>query len=79
MNSSEKFRKCAAECRAMAKLVRSPESKATRNRLAARWIQCAELTAERYSSAAKLDRTAKRHRQRGLRPDGAASDREHRA
>lgn len=71
MYPSEKFRKFAAECQAMAKLARSPESKATWNRLAARWIQCAELVAERYSSAAKLDRMAKRHRKPGLRPDGA--------
>jgi hypothetical protein len=71
MYPSEKFRKFAAECQAMAKLARSPESKATWNRLAARWIQCAELAAERYSSATKLDRTAKRHRKPGLRLDGA--------
>ncbi len=65
MNSSEQFRKFAAECQDMAKLARSSESKATWNRLAARWIQCAELVADRYSSAAKLNRTAKRHRTPG--------------
>jgi hypothetical protein len=70
MYPSEKFRKFAAECQVMAKLARSPESKATWNRLAARWIQCAELVAERYSSATKLDRMAKRHRKPGLRRDG---------
>jgi hypothetical protein len=62
MNPSDKFRKFAAECRAMAKLARSPESKVTWIRLAARWIQQAELVADRYSSAAKADRLATRHR-----------------
>jgi hypothetical protein len=76
MNSSEQFRKFAAECQAMAKFARSPESKATWNHLAARWIQCAELAAERYSSAAKLNRTAKRHRtpgRSGSHPGNAAA------
>jgi hypothetical protein len=71
MYPSEKFRKFAAECQAMAKLARSPESKAAWNRLAARWIRCAELVAERHSSATKLGRMAKGHRKPGLRPDGA--------
>jgi len=71
MNPAEQFRKFAAECEVMAKFARSRESKATWGRLAVRWIQCAESMAERYSSAAKLDRTAKRHRRPGLRPDDA--------
>ena len=62
MNPSDKFRKFAAECREMAKFARSHGSKATWNHLAARWIQQAELVADRYSSAAKVDRMAKRHR-----------------
>ena len=61
MNPSEEFRKFAGECRTMAKLARSPESKATWGRLAARWVRCAELN-ELHSSAATLGRTAKRHR-----------------
>jgi hypothetical protein len=61
MNPSEEFRKFAGECRAMAKFARSPESKATWDRLAARWVRCAELN-ELHSSAATLDRIAKRHR-----------------
>jgi hypothetical protein len=75
MNSSEQFRKFAAECQAMAKFARSPESKAAWNHLAARWIQCAELVTDRYSAAAKLDRTAKRQRRpggRGTYPGAAA-------
>jgi hypothetical protein len=65
MNPSEEFRKFAGECRAMAKFARSPESKATWDRLAARWVRCAELN-ELRSSAAALDRMAKRRRRPSL-------------
>jgi hypothetical protein len=61
MNPSEEFRKFAGECRAMAKFARSPESKDTWGRLAARWVRCAELN-ELHSSATTRDRMAKRHR-----------------
>ena len=61
MSASEKFRKFAGECQAMAKFARSPESKATWDDLAARWVQCAELN-ELRSSTATLDRMARRHR-----------------
>jgi hypothetical protein len=67
MNSSEKFRKFAAECQAMAKLARSAESKATWGRLAGRWVQCAEFVehAEHHASAATRDRLSKQHRSLG--------------
>jgi hypothetical protein len=65
MNPSEEFRKFAGECRAMAKFARSPESKATWDRLAARWVRCAELN-ELRSSAAALDRMARRRRRPSL-------------
>ena len=57
MNPSEEFRKFAGECRAMAKFARSPESKATWARFAARWIRCAELTEHHWQAAriAKAD------------------------
>jgi hypothetical protein len=58
MDASEEFRKFAGERRTMAKLARSPESKATWGRLAARWVRCAELN-ELHSSAASLDRIVK--------------------
>ena len=61
MNPSEEFRRFAGECRTMAKFARSPESKASWGRLAARWVRCAELN-ELHSSAATHDRIAKRHR-----------------
>jgi hypothetical protein len=65
MNPAEKLRKFAAECQAMTKFARSPESKATWSCLAARWVQCAELV-ERHSSAAMLNRMGKRHRRPAL-------------
>ena len=43
MDASEQFRKFAGECRAMAKLARSPDSKATWDRLATRWVRCLNL------------------------------------
>jgi hypothetical protein len=64
MYPSEKFRKFAVECQDMAKFARSPESKATWNRLAARWFRCAEL-AEHHSLAHTLDRMRQRRSSRG--------------
>jgi hypothetical protein len=61
MNSTEKFRRFAAECRAMAEFTRSAENKATWDSLAARWVQYAE-SIDLSSSAATLDRMARRHR-----------------
>jgi hypothetical protein len=49
MNPSEKFRRFAAECEAMSKFAKSPESKATWDGMAARWILFAELADDRYS------------------------------
>ena len=60
MDASEQFRKFAGECRALAKLARSPDSKATWDRLATRWVRCAELND--HASAATRERMAKRRR-----------------
>jgi hypothetical protein len=75
MSVSEKFREFAAECQAMAKLARSPESKATWGRLAGRWVQCAELADQHASaaSAAARDRPAKRHGRFRSYPGGATA------
>jgi hypothetical protein len=62
MALSEKFRRFAAECEAMSKCTKSPESKATWNGMAARWILFAELADNRY---APKGQTARRRRQRG--------------
>jgi hypothetical protein len=60
MSAAEKFRKFASECRVMAEFARSRESKATWDRLAARWVRCAELN-ELRSYTESLDRMARRH------------------
>jgi hypothetical protein len=62
MKPSEKFRRFAAECEAMSNFAKSPESKATWNGLAARWILFAELAEVRYSS--KVNTTPRRRRRR---------------
>jgi hypothetical protein len=50
MNLSDKFRRFAAECEAMSRFAESPESKATWDGMAARWILFAESADDRYSS-----------------------------
>jgi hypothetical protein len=57
MNPSEEFRRHAAECQQMAKFTRDPASKATWNRMAERWLHCAEVF-QRESSAVQ---PSKRH------------------
>jgi hypothetical protein len=42
MNPTDQFLKHAAECQQMAKATRNAASKATWNRMAERWLQCAE-------------------------------------
>jgi hypothetical protein len=43
MNPAEEFRRHAGECRRMALDTRDLESKASWDRLADRWVRCAEL------------------------------------
>ena len=61
MNPSEEFLKHAAECELMAKFTRDPESKATWNHMAQRWVRCAQLYS-RESAAAHQRPPAKRYR-----------------
>ena len=42
MNPPDEFLKRAAECQQMAKVTRDPASKAAWNRMAERWLRCAE-------------------------------------
>jgi hypothetical protein len=67
MSAAEKFRKFASECRVMAEFARSRESKATWDRLAARWVRCAELN--EYSATIWV-RTASIKMRRGGRAEG---------
>ena len=59
MNPSEEFLKHAADCQQMAKLTRDPQSKATWNRMAARWMECVERFKQSHAVART---TPKRHR-----------------
>src|SRR3954465_1388940 len=42
INPAEEFAKHAAECKQMARATRNPAIKGTWNRMAERWLQCAE-------------------------------------
>jgi len=42
MNPADEFLKHVADCQQMARLSRDPQSKATWNRMAQRWMDCAE-------------------------------------
>jgi hypothetical protein len=61
MNPSEKFLRFAAECELMAKFTHSPENKTVWNRMAERWLRCAQLY-DRECSAVRSAVSAKRHR-----------------
>jgi hypothetical protein len=43
INPSDEFLRHAADCQQMAKFTRDPASKATWNRMAERWLHCAEV------------------------------------
>jgi hypothetical protein len=42
INPADEFLKHAAECQQMARRTRNPASKATWNRMAERWLKCAD-------------------------------------
>jgi hypothetical protein len=46
MNTYDRFLRFAAECEIMAKFTHSRENKVIWNRLAQRWLRCAELMAQ---------------------------------
>ncbi len=58
MNPSEEFLRHAADCQRMAKFTRDPASKATWNRMAERWLHCAQVFDRQLAAA----RPAPRHR-----------------
>jgi hypothetical protein len=51
MVPSEEFMRHAAECEYMAKFSRDPESRKVWNRMAERWVRCAELARQQDPSA----------------------------
>jgi hypothetical protein len=59
MMTSDRLVRFAAECEVMAKFTQSPESKVTWNRIAQRWLRCAELL-ERQDSEREQRRKSAR-------------------
>jgi hypothetical protein len=53
---AEEFRRHALECRSMARDTSDRESKATWNRLADRWVRCAELEEGRPTPQRRVPR-----------------------
>jgi hypothetical protein len=62
MNPSEEFLKHAAECELMAKFTRDPQSRATWNHMAQRWVRCAELFDKQSLAAHDHGPSARRYR-----------------
>ena len=66
MNPSEEFLRHAADCQQMAKFTRDPASRETWNRMAERWLHCAE----RFNNeSAALHRSPPKRRHRPARDD----------
>jgi hypothetical protein len=59
MITSDRFMRFAAECEVMAKVTHSRESKATWNRIAERWVRCAELM-DRHDAQARVPKKGSR-------------------
>jgi hypothetical protein len=51
MHPPDEFLKHAAECKQTAKFARDPQSKATWNQMADRWMRCAELANRQFLEA----------------------------
>jgi hypothetical protein len=62
MNPPEEFLRHAADCERMAKFTRDPASKATWNRMAERWLRCAEVFESQRAAAQPAKRVPSRHR-----------------
>jgi hypothetical protein len=58
MNPADEFLKHAADCQQMAKLSRDAQSKATWNRMAQRWMDCAA----RFKQSQAARTAPRRHR-----------------
>jgi len=61
MVPSEEFMRYAAQCEHTAGATRDPETKASWNRMAQRWLRCAEL-AQVNEAAARSRARERRHR-----------------
>ena len=61
MIPAEEFRRHAAECKHMASFTHDRENKAVWNRMAERWLQCAEW-AQQYTRTTTSTAKTKNHR-----------------
>jgi hypothetical protein len=61
MGHSEAFRKHAEECRQMARVAPNADARATWQRLADRWLRCAELEQEAVALAERASRRRREH------------------
>ena len=59
MLTSDRFLRFAAECEVMAKFTHSRENKMAWNRIAERWLRCAELIDKQDSDAHARRKTVK--------------------
>jgi hypothetical protein len=59
MLTSDRFVRFAAECESMAKFTHSRENRMAWNRIAERWMRCAELIDKQDSEAHMRRKTAK--------------------
>ena len=62
MSPSEEFRRHAAECKSMAGFLHDPNSRATWNSLAERWLRCAERYEQQLTSTTQQDKKRKLYR-----------------
>ena len=60
MHTPNQFLTRAAECEAMAKIAREPDSRAVWTRMAERWHRCAEV--EMRANSAVMQQVSDRHR-----------------
>jgi hypothetical protein len=66
MNPSEEFLRHAADCVQMAKFTRDPQSRATWQRMAQRWVSCAERFKNESLAAQKAPPKRQRRASSGL-------------
>lgn len=59
MITSDRFVRFAAECEVMAKFTSSPENRVVWNRIAERWLRCAELLERQDSELLQKRKMAK--------------------
>ena len=62
MDTTERFLKFAAECEVMAKFTRSPENRLVWNRMAERWLRCAQTLSQQDARLHERGNSERRRR-----------------